>query len=279
MNVPISKQGSEEIVKKFNPYDTYSLGKSLFPVLNLVDKDYKYVEIMWPLFTARQALTAQLRAETVFQSASIRAANSVIFAINNVIPSDIEQMFKVEDSQQIDRYMIESVKDRIQSLETVLSNDMPGVAAYVVSQKGIYKTDDLIAHVDQHFPNEIRKDIPDQAKKDLLESGKCLAFEVPTACAFHLWRAVETVMGAYYKKLTKSTFEADNVTKNWSVYIKALDAKGADQSITMFLGHIREKYRNPQTHPEAMLEMNEALGLFGVATSAIHQMILEIQKP
>jgi hypothetical protein len=267
------------IVKKFNPYETYSLGKQLFPVLNFAEKDYNYSEIMWPLYMARMTLLAQIKTSTVFQSASNRAAGSAIGAINSVISENIDEMIKVENDKKVTQYEIHNIKNHIQNLETVLSNDMPGVSAYVVSQKGIYKTDDLISHADHNFPKEIRKDIPEQAIKDLIESGKCLAFEVPTACAFHLWRAVETVMGAYYQKLTKSTFDSDGVHKNWGAYSKALVEKGADSNITKFLDHIRESYRNPQTHPEAMLEVNEALGLFGVATSAIQMMILEIQKP
>ncbi len=266
-------------VKKFNPYETYSMGKQLFPVLNLETKDCDFADVMWPLFFARSALSNQVTSATVFQSASIRAANSVIAAITHVIPADIQEMMKTPNTNKVRQYQIESIKNTIQGLETVLSNDMPGVSTYVVSQKGIYKTDDLIERADHYFPDDIRKALPAQAKKDLIESGKCLAFETPTACAFHLWRAVETVMGAYYLKLTKSTFEADSIPKNWGRYIIALNAKGADTNITKFLDHIRDKYRNPQTHPTEMLEVNEALGLFGVATSVIHQMILEIQKP
>ena len=145
-------------------------------------------------------------------------------------------------------------------------------------QKGIYRTEDLISHADQYFPSSIRESIPEQAKKDLIEAGKCLAYEVPTACSFHLWRSVETVMAAYYTKLAGKEFSDDGVTRNWAAYIKALDDKGADAKITQFLDHIRQEYRNPQTHPEAMLEVNEALALFGVAMSVIHQMVSAIQK-
>ncbi len=224
------------------------------------------------------SITWTVRSATIFQPTSIRAARAVILSINKVLPSNWDEiMLKLDAKTQIETYYISMLQTTVKDLETVLSNDMPGVSTYVVSQKGIYKTDDLIIHADQHFPEDIRELIPDQAKKDLIEAGKCLAFEVPTACVFHLWRVVETVMGAYYEKLTKSTFKKDNVAKNWSEYIKALNAKSANESITIYLDHIRNNYRNPQTHPEAMLEVNDASALFGVATSAIHQMILEIQ--
>ncbi len=266
-------------VKKFNPYEAYSLGKQLFSILKLEVKKYDYSEIHWDFYIARDALLNQVSSKTLFQPASIRAANAVISTITNCgVPVEVNAMLQHDAKMPIEAYKINILQTAIKDLETVLSNDMPGVSTYVASQKGIYETDALITHADQHFPDGVRELIPDQAKKDLLESGKCLAFELPTACAFHLWRVVETVMSAYYEKLTGKTFKADKVTQNWAAYIKGLNAKGANGSITVYLDHIRDNYRNPQTHPEAMLEMNDALALFGVATSAVHQMILEIQK-
>jgi hypothetical protein len=265
-------------MKKFNPYNTYLLGKQLSPALALKEEDCKYGDVLWQLYVARNVLSDQTSEPTVFQPASLRAAQSVLEAIDRILPADIQQIFGADQDTKVFAYEIHTVRTAIENLETVLRNDMPGVSCYVVSQKGIYKTDDLITHADHHFPSAIRAEIPEQAKIDLIESGKCLAFEVPTACAFHLWRAVETVMANYYAKLTNSTFKADKIAKNWAAYIRALNEKGAEPNITKFLDHIRSEYRNPQTHPEAMLDVNEALGLFGVALSAIHQMVLEIQK-
>lgn len=278
MNALIEKLEGGVIVKKFNPYEAYSLGKNVFPILRLENKNYKFSEVMMPLYFARMSLQTQINEKTIFERASCRAAEEAVQAISSIIPIKFDDIIAADSDKLIQNYEIQYVKNILDNLETVLKNDMPGVAAYVVSKKGIYNTEDLISHADNVFPPEIRTDIPQQAIKDFLEAGKCLAYEVPTACAFHLWRAVESVMGKYYTKLTKSTFQADNVTPNWSIYVKALNNKGANEDITKFLDHIRESYRNPQTHPEDMLAVNEALGLFGVATSAIQMMVLEIQK-
>lgn len=159
-----------------------------------------------------------------------------------------------------------------------ISNDMPGIAAYLVSKKGIYDTDALIEHAEHHLLPDIRAALPPQAITDLREAGRCLAYENATACAFHLWRAIETVMQEYYSKLTGSTLEKDGIASNWGAYIKGLENANADVKVTAFLDHIRDKYRNPHTHPDVVVTIGEAQGLFGVATSSIDQMVTEMKK-
>ena len=85
-------------------------------------------------------------------------------------------------------------------------------------------------------------------------------------------------MCRYYEKLTGSTCEADGIQQNWGAQIKALKEKKADISITGYLDHIRQQYRNPQTHPDETVDLNEALILFGSAASAINQMMTAIEK-
>ncbi len=266
-------------MKKFNAFSVYTLGKELFELLKLEDKDYKLGIVLWPLWSARMTLLQQFQEESIFLDASKRAALAVIQNIDSVIPRDLKEAFAKDKDEIVYGYQINWIKNAVQTLETVMTNDMPGLSSYMVNQKGIYKTDDLIERADAHFHEEIRPHIPDRAKEDFKEAGKCLAYEVPTACAFHLWRSVETVAEAYYQKLTTKTFEQAGVQRNWGAYIKALAAAQADSKITQFLDHIREKYRNPQMHPDEMVSDQQAFGLFGAASSVITQIVLEIQKP
>ena len=266
------------LVKKFNAFDVYTLGKQLFPVSQLSGETFKYKDILFPLYLARQALLVQVREDSILPAASKRAAWTVIHGIDEVVARDVKEAFTADGEQEVMQYRINNIKSLIDGLETVLNNDMPGISTFLVVQKGIYRTDDLIEHAENNFSEEIRKDIPNQAKLDFKEAGKCLAYEVPTACAFHLWRAIETVMCAYYERLTGQTVDDANIRSNWDAYIKALTTAKADSKITQFLDHIRKEYRNPQTHPNENVSVSQAFGLFGVASSSISQMILEIQK-
>jgi hypothetical protein len=130
---------------------------------------------------------------------------------------------------------------------------------------------DLISNADDHIPYALRAAVPEKAKKDLAESGRCLAFQLPTAAPFHMWRALETVMDAYYKALTKKSFEENKIMRNWAAYIEALENAHADKKITKFLDHIRSEYRNPVSHPSETLEPDDAFNLFGTGLSAIGQ--------
>jgi hypothetical protein len=86
-------------------------------------------------------------------------------------------------------------------------------------------------------------------------------------------------MGTYYCAITKGKgFADDGVAMNWGAYIAALRNKGADNKITTFLDHIRDEYRNPHTHPDASIDIDEAQRLFSVALSSIDQMMRAIQQ-
>ena len=205
---------------------------------------------------------------------AVRAAQSVIHAINEILPEDIVAAANMDRTAVFD-YRLQNVKYAVNQLATVLSADMPDIASYVVSQKGIYRTEDLIAHAEQHMGIEVRENLPELAKTDLREAGKCLAYEVPTACSFHLWRAVETTMEYYHQALTGKTFEEAAAGRNWVDKIRALNAVKADKKVTAFLDHIRGEYRNPTAHSGEFVPLEEAKRLFTVGVSSIEQMVLK----
>ena len=158
-----------------------------------------------------------------------------------------------------------------------MQNEMPDVAAYVVSQKGIYRTEDLIEHAEKQLTLTAQSILSAETIVDIQQAGKCLAYELATACTFHLWRAIETTMGQYFVFLGGRSFEDAKVQRNWAAKIKVLIDASADQKITAWLDHIRDKYRNPQTHPDEVVEIDEAQRLFSVALSSIEQMLLAIK--
>ena len=120
------------------------------------------------------------------------------------------------------------------------------------------------------IPAPLRVKLPPQAVFDIREAGKCLAFETPTASAFHLLRAVEAMLLLYYVQVTGGALPPR--MRNWGVYINNLRKNGhADEKILEFLDHIRQSYRNPVSHPEVSMTTDDMVVLFGVATAAIVQ--------
>lgn len=263
-------------MKKLNLFDIYQFGQALVP-LKQVDHDWKIKPFAFELYHAYTTLAPMASNRSPLLETARRAAQTLLDALARVNAHDLPKLFDTSDDEDFG-WRASGIKTSLSSLESVLTNDMPGIACYLVAQKGIYKTEDLIARADWAIPDDILKSVPDKARKDFCESGKCLAYELSTACGFHLWRAVEGALEMYYEKLTGKTLEADGVQSNWGAYIKALQDKKADLGVTGFLDHIRKNHRNPTMHPEVTLDLNEALALFDVGKSAIQQMVIAIQK-
>lgn len=264
-------------MKKLNTHAVYQFALRIHPLTSLEHKDeMKLKDLFWTIFFAESSLRGQVGPEESFFSPSLkRSAGALLRAIYELgVKSDAP--LDTDLDIEVSPYRVNAVVNRAKEFETVLANELPGLATYIVYQKGIYSTDELISQADTHILSKFRTVLNPKAAQDVREGGRCLAFEVGTASAFHMWRAVESVMDSYYEVLTGKTFEAANVTRTWYKYIEALKGANAERKITAFLDHIREEYRNPIAHPEETLELDEAFGLFGTALSAIGQMLRAI---
>ena len=241
-------------------------------VLNNVTAETPFSDLIWPLWTARYTLNQLSTENPVLVDSSRRAITNFIAAINRVLPADDELWGIDHTGKTANAYATAGILTAWKNFETVLSNDVPATPTFVVMQKGIYRTEDLIDNGYDHLPKGLRALLFPQVEVDIMQSGRCLAFEVPTASAFHMWRAVESAMDSYYTALTGKTFKDAKMSRSWASYIQALDRAGADKKVTSFLDHIREEYRNPIAHPSVNIELEEAFMLFGTGLSAIAQM-------
>ena len=102
-----------------------------------------------------------------------------------------------------------------------------------------------------------------------MESGRCLAFDLATATAFHVWRAVERELRIYYGKWTSKTAGR----KAWATILQELKKTKANDKVIAVLDQLRDLHRNPTIHPATLLSIDDALSLFGIASSAITYMI------
>jgi hypothetical protein len=258
-------------MQKLNTHAIYQLALTIHPLTELDGTETNNPQrVLWMMVRARTQISRHIKDDGVFSPSLKRAAGALLRqCIDCGLPEDGPPI--ATKDFVLYPYLVNALGQKAREFETVLANELPGLSIYSVSQHGIYATDDLITHADYHLPFKLRAIVPERAKKDIAEAGRCLAFELPTAAAFHMWRALETVMNQLHKALTAKSFEDAGVTRNWAEYIKALKTAGADEKITVFLDHIRDEYRNPISHPSETLEPDDAFNLFGTAISAIAQ--------
>jgi hypothetical protein len=155
----------------------------------------------------------------------------------------------------------------------VLAAELHSMDTYFVSQIGCYKTCDLIERAHTAFPESVQKVLPEQAKTDFDQAGKCIAYGVSTAAGFHLLRGTEMIIRKYYETLTGKAPKPQ--MRNWGAYHQVLTKAGAAAKITDLIDHVRLVYRNPVLHPEENLSIEQTLVLFGVCVSAVTLMTEE----
>lgn len=240
-------------MQQLNVNDYYELGKITEDVgkrLAQFSDDVELSSIGWPLFRLKMSLDSMLQEPCALLPASQRAVRKMLAQIERVIPSEFSELFDPEKGKNVVRhYQLTWITDSISSFETILKNDMPEMSTFAVSQIGMYRTEDLISRSTLQIEESVRDLLPELAKSDILEAGKCLAFRVPTAAAFHLSRAIETCINQYFESLTQKPYDLKPGANNWGMKLKLLEENGADSKITAFLLHIKNAYRNPITPP------------------------------
>lgn len=262
-------------MRRINTHSLYVLGKHIEPIERIDEDNAKYGDVVWPLMHARTQIKTLLQNDALPIRTCRQAADQLVTAIGNVVPLDINEAIKKDKTAEIDWWPIRQIKDAASKFETVLTEELAIVDTYSVTQKGAYSTADLITNAESLFSKVVQQKLPPNAILDIREAGKCLAFETPTAAAFHVVRAIESVILAYYQKVMGTP--PPSRMRNWGVYIKNMrDSGKADPKILDFLAHIKDNYRNPVAHPEAVLTIDEVMVLVSVAVGAMSQMAAAI---
>jgi hypothetical protein len=114
--------------------------------------------------------------------------------------------------------------------------------------------------------------LTNMAKEDIRQSCKCIAFECPTAAAFHILRCIEECVRTLYR----SYFPRKKMEKKtWGQLTTELKQKTRrpkpDQTLLAHLDHIRDRFRNPTDHPDKVYDVEEAEDLLHLAADIINR--------
>jgi len=252
---------------RVNEYRLYVLGQSLAALKHL-GPGSAATDIWWALTAARRGLDEMLDDSLPYKVCR-PALGALVELIDEVLPRDHGAVTK--DLALSDLDLVLSALDE---LEPVLAAEFDAMDTYVISQKGIFNTADLIEQAYRFLPATAAIHLPRQCWVDLKEAGRCLAFDLDTACGFHLMRATEAAIHEYYVTVTGHAIKRKD--RNWGAYVRNLnkhikenqDSK-ADRKLIALIDQIREHHRNVLMHPEESLDPGQALGLFGICQSAM----------
>jgi hypothetical protein len=201
---------------------------------------------------------------------SLRASRPLIWHLYKLI-AEILEAVPSEQSQLLLAHK-ETIYKETGNLLTLLGADLAHQPVFHVNPKRAFSTEALVSDGTRLFSEQIRDRLHEEEAHDFKEAAKCLAFELPTAAAFHLFRAVESVMRRYYVAIV-GTLPAKKI-RNWGAYLHNLKQyEASDKKIIHTLEQIKDLYRNPILHPETKITLDEALSLTGLAENLVSLMI------
>lgn len=115
---------------------------------------------------------------------------------------------------------IEALHFSLLRFETSLNDELQRLHTYMVEPVAAYSFDRLIGAADTVFPKGLRTSfIPEQALTDFRSAGRCLAFDLPTACGFHVFRATDAMLRTYCDHFNT---QPKGQGRDWGKYITAL---------------------------------------------------------
>jgi hypothetical protein len=241
----------------------------LDPLAGLPIDDCSFRSICGTLYIAEYALK-ELNHSTVY-APYLRSSSP--FARD--LLGHIQQQTNHEDlDRTVQSHELWFIKSSFDEYKTALLAELGSLNSYFITQKGSHDTYSLLMYGESLFPSDIATKVP-EAKFDCCEAAKCLAFEVPTACAFHVFRAVESVLRRYYASATEG--KAAPKSRNLGVYLAAMKQKNfGNPKVLAALKQLIDLHRNPLIHPEAVITVDEALAIIGISSSLMTAMLAEL---
>jgi hypothetical protein len=185
-----------------------------------------------------------------------------------VLPLDKNRVLKQNEIIALHRYKKE--------FDENFARECVYLDVFTVTPKGDRSTHVLLRDASQKFPPNLLAVMPGDTINDLQQAGRCLAFELSTACAFHICRATEALMYAYFLALSAHPWPPASA-RTWNTLVNQLRAAGAPSVIINRLDEIRED-RNSYAHPDVTVPLDEAPIVYELCTGVMFYMAKEIEK-
>ena len=249
---------------------------SLIEPLHMIGPEQPLAASLQRLILARVALEGFDPREPLASGfpRSAVAANELLGVINDIVPPVGAQVPENVLGAPIDRWQVDRIKALCHALTSGLRDEAQRSYILKVEDQRCLSSHSLIDRIEDCYPKDVWAVISDDAKRELEESGRCLALERYTGAGFHALRGVECVIRQYIVKLTGSLPRK----RDWGFYIQTLKDNGADANLIAVLDNIRTLDRNPLMHPEDWLEIDDAVGVFNITQTAIVRLVAGIKR-
>ncbi len=255
----------------------YTLGHSIH-AMAAIKNGATYGSVLGVMWTAQTSLEQFLNASIYQIRYCLPNGHTLLLWVKHITNKAFASSDLAND--QIEDVDLAALKNALSTFEINLASEFAQMDSYLVAKKGGYDTRDLIDNGGALFQPTLAVKIPG-AIRDIKQATRCIAFELPTAAGFHLHRANESVLHAYFDAVRGTVDHPKDGNRNMGNYISLMETKGlGDERVRAALKDIKNLHRNPLIHPDHDLEtVDEAIDLLGAIRAAIGAMLPAIPEP
>lgn len=260
-------------MKRINIAGMYYIGHSVHALTGLKDVSQTYDDVWGVLYNADKALAM---IEKLDGELNLSVSRAVYKELHGAVKEALAA-YRNNSKAQVGYKHSWEILRQAERFESVFAAEFEVINTYAVAHAMAYNVRTLIDSGEEVIHETLRGYLPDVARKDVREATRCLAYQLNTAVGFHILRAVEATLMAYFDLLgiAKPTRPAE---KNLGNYINLLRAAGVDDKILLPLDQIRAFHRNVLMHPDRSLDNTEASSLFEVSKAALTAMLIDIKE-
>ena len=185
-----------------------------------------------------------------------------------------EEIREMPAEDEAEDSLIIRIRALAREIERTMIAEAAGKMVYLVTEKRL-DVDKLLNAPHLLLADRAFLSLPAISARDFSLGCKAIAFELPTAAAFHLLRCVEGALGNYYQCAIKRNRLPDK-HKMWGPMIDQLRSKKTNKvpvELLDTLDRIRVNFRNPTNHPEKEYDTDEAQDLFGLCVDALNRLV------
>lgn len=264
-------------MQRINVQYFYLLASKLLPIRTLEAGD-KILNVFSVMYDAERELLSFVSNPFLPPATSYQAATDLHSALSvlTVKPfTDEPDAFEVTLNQAD----VANLQHLLQCFEIVLQAEFSRRDIFAVSKKGLYSTTDLIESGEGMVSLSARERMPELIL-DLHAAGRCVAFELPTAAAFHLYRAAEAATKVYILAVRGTPVSDTERKRGLGGYANCLKQRdlNVDERIYTSLEQLVRLHRNPGIHPDQHISSAEVIGTIGMVVSVIEVMALDMER-
>jgi hypothetical protein len=188
----------------------------------------------------------------------------------------LDELEDADPEDELTDAQADRINSAVRDLRLALDAELDTKMAFIASPKR-WPVEKLLHEPSSLFDPRTFPALEELSRYDFEEACRCMAFERPTAAAFHLMRGTEAVLRGFYCYTVRRERLPDG-QRMWGPMVNQMRTRSKPPPSALLdeLDNIRTNYRNPTQHPDAIYDIHRAQDLLGVSIAVVNQMVQEM---